>query len=249
LACKEYEGRKVNDKQNNVALFKHDGDGQFYFALYDSDGDVKIRSEGFRTSQERDEELSGVIKYHDDESMYKRKKKGKYFMDILYDKTGREVGRSCLQKKEKKVAPVATAAVATAAAATVVAPKPKPKPIPKKVEPVPVKKKVAAAAPVVAESGGGFKWWWLIPLLLLIPLWFLIRGCGGETPPPPPPPVEVVAPTPEPVPEPVVEATPPPPAPEPEPVPVAGCNCCNIHDSFNCCEERSTTGYISRVWQ
>ncbi len=229
LPCKEYEGRKVNDKQNNVALFKHDSDGQFYFALYDKDGDVKLRSEGFRTGKERDEELSGVLKYHNDESMYKRKEKGKYFMDILYDKTGREVGRSCLQKKVKKVAPVATAAVATAAAA-VVAKKPEPKKVEaKKAVPAPVKKKVAAApvkkAAAVAESGGGFKLWWLLPLLLIPLLWFLLRGCGGETPPPPPPvKVEAPAPKPAPVPEPV-KATPPPPAPKPAPVAVAGCNC------------------------
>ncbi len=239
LACKEYEGRKVNDKQNNVALFKHDSDGQFYFALYDKDGDVKLRSEGFRTGKERDEELSGVLKYHNDESMYKRKEKGKYFMDILFDKTGREVGRSCLQKKEKKVAPVATAAAAVATAATVVAKKPEPKKVePKKVEPAPVKKKVAAApvkkaaaVATAAESGGGwFKWWWLlIPLLLLLAWWLLgMKGCGGETTPPPPPPVKVETPAPAPKPAPVpepVKATPPPPAPKPAPVAVAGCNC------------------------
>ena len=263
LACKEYEGRTVNDKQNNVALFKHDSDGQFYFALYDKDGNVKLRSEGFRTSKERDEELSGVIKFHNDESMYKRKEKGKYFMDILYDKTGREVGRSCLKQKEKKVAPVATAAAATAvaAAAATVVKKPEPKkvepapvkkkvepaPVKKKVEPAPVKKKVAAApvkkaaaaAPVkkaaavaTAESGGGFKLWWLLPLLIIPLLWFLLKGCGGETTPPPPPPVKVETPAPAPKPAPApapepVKATPPPPAPKPAPKPVAvaGCNC------------------------
>ena len=32
LACKEYQGKHVNDKRNNVALFKH-SNGQYYFAV------------------------------------------------------------------------------------------------------------------------------------------------------------------------------------------------------------------------
>ena len=96
LSCKEYEGREINDKVNNVAMFKHDRDGQYYFALYNVDKSVKLRSEGFKTSLERDQELSGVLRFHDDESKYKTIKKGKYSMKVLYDDTGREVGRSCL---------------------------------------------------------------------------------------------------------------------------------------------------------
>jgi predicted flap endonuclease-1-like 5' DNA nuclease len=119
LACKEYEGREVNDKKNNVALFKHT-DGQFYFALYNADKSVKLRSEGFKTSQERDQELSGVLRFHDKPSMYKTLTRGKYSMDVLYDDTGREVGRSCLKKQEdaKPAAPKAAAPIKAAAAAT-----------------------------------------------------------------------------------------------------------------------------------
>ena len=102
LSCKEYENREVSDKKNNVVMFKHDSDGQYYFALYNDDGSVKLRSEGFRTAKERDQELSGVLKYHDDVSMYKTITKGKYSMRVLYDKTGREVGRSCLITKQAK---------------------------------------------------------------------------------------------------------------------------------------------------
>ncbi len=114
LPCRAYKGHNVNDKQNNVALFKHD-DGQFYFVLYTANGDVKLRSEGFPDAKVRDEELSGVLKYHNDRSMYKRKKKGSYYMDILYDKTGREVGRSCLQKEgtTTTATPVVTKTVET----------------------------------------------------------------------------------------------------------------------------------------
>jgi len=61
LPCKEYHGRTVNDKVNNVAFFKH-SDGQFYFAIYDEAGDVRLRSEGFVTAKERDSELSGALR-------------------------------------------------------------------------------------------------------------------------------------------------------------------------------------------
>lgn len=101
LPCKFYQGREVSDKKNNIVMFKHDDDGQYYFALYESNGSVKLRSEGFRTSEERDQELSGVLKFHNDESMYKTLTKGKYSMRVLYDKSGREVGRSCLIKESK----------------------------------------------------------------------------------------------------------------------------------------------------
>ena len=201
LACKEYENRKVNDKENNVALFKHKN-GQFYFALYDKDGKVRLRSEGFKSAKKRDQELRGVLKYKDDKSMYSRIERKGYYIDVLKDKTGREVGRSCLKKDEPVVAAVpvakkviATAAVAAAAtAATAATTSSAPK---------------AAAAP--AASGGGFKWWWLLPLLL-IPLFFIWKSCNKTPdpvlPPPPPPVVTEVAPPPV-----TTETAPPPVAP------------------------------------
>ena len=121
LKCEEYEGRKVNDKENNVALFKHE-DGQFYFAVYNEDGKVRIRSEGFRDAKERDVELSGVLKNIDNEDMYEEIRKGKYRIRVLKDKTGREVGRSCLEKVEEAAAvPLAGAAAAAAVAAATTA--------------------------------------------------------------------------------------------------------------------------------
>ena len=106
LPCKEYLGHKVNDKRNNIALFKHKNK-QYYFALYAADGSVRLRSEGFSRSQLRDKELSGVVRFKDNPEMYKRVQKGKYYMEVLFDQTGREVGRSCLQKE---ATPVPTAA-------------------------------------------------------------------------------------------------------------------------------------------
>jgi uncharacterized protein YegP (UPF0339 family) len=201
LPCKDYEGRTINDKQNSVAMFKHEN-GQYYFAIYNADGSVRIRSEGFRSSQERDKELSGALKNLYNADMYTTIRKGKYYIQILKDKTGREVGRSCLMTEEPKaiVAPSASvaapiAAVAAAAVASklvetekvevkkeVVAPKVEVKKevIAPKVE---AKRVVETVAPVVTEvaeeaATGGFKWWWLLLPLLLGALWFLKDGCN-----------------------------------------------------------------------
>ena len=187
LKCEVYEGRTVNDKQNNVALFKHDN-GQFYFAVYDKDGKVRIRSEGFRDAKERDVELSAVLKHIDDEDMYEVIKKGNYFIRVLKDKTGREVGRSCLQKNKPVAAmvpPVGAAAAATAVAAAATAA------ATATAAPAAKAKRTPAPLPPVVEKAGGFNWWWLIPILLAVGLlwWFMnnngCAGCGGIEPVPP----------------------------------------------------------------
>jgi uncharacterized protein YegP (UPF0339 family) len=223
LKCEEYEGRKVNDKENNVTLFKHEN-GQFYFAVYNDDGKVRIRSEGFRDAKERDVELSGVLKNIDNEDMYEEIRKGKYRIRVLKDKTGREVGRSCLEKIAAAAAiPLAGAAAAAATAVVATAatpPPPKPKPTPTPPPP--------AAAPV-SEKAGGFPWGWLLAGLLglALALWLLNQnGCfGGAVPPPPK--MEETAVTPPPTPE--AEPEPVPAEPEPESVPAtpppAVCNC------------------------
>ena len=154
MTCSEYQGHHINDKQNNVALFKH-SNGQFYFALYHANGSVRLRSEGFPNAQQRDQELSGVIKNLDKPEMYSTMRRGEYYMTILKDKTGREVGRSCLQKDapapvvEAKVeVPVAAALVAAAVVAPIVVETPV---VEAKVE-APVAAAAVAVAAVVASA-------------------------------------------------------------------------------------------------
>jgi len=239
LPCQEYQGHKVTDRKNNVAFFKKDG--QFYFVIYKENGDVRLRSEGFKKSKRRDSELSAALKNLDNPDMYETLKRGKYSLHILKDGTGREVGRSCLETEEVAVPPpiveTVAATAAVAAAAAIVTPEPEPEIVVEKevVAPVPVVKKekkkkkaaVVAAAPVetaaaaTAAASGGFNWMWLLPLLLLIPLFFILRGCDGcggkattaiTAPPPVEKPVEKVIPPAAPV-----EKETPPPAPT--------CNC------------------------
>ena len=188
LPCEAYANKKITDKQNNIAQFTHKN-GQHYFAVYHKNGKVRLRSEGFTDKNKLNSDLKSVIKYLNDKNRYETIKRGKYFINVLKDTSGREVGRSCLLKD--KISPIVAVPVVAAAIAAV--PKPTPKPEPK---PVVVKKKpVVAAAPVAAAaatSGGCLRFWpWLLGLfLLLLLLLFLLRACGGcATAPPVVPPV------------------------------------------------------------
>jgi OmpA-OmpF porin, OOP family len=209
LSCKEYEGRTISDKANSVTMFKHDN-GQFYFAIYNENGSVRLRSEGFRTSQDRDKELSGALKNLNNADMYTTVRRGEYYMSILKDKTGREVGRSCLQKDEPtpvvapvvvEETPVVAPIVAAAAIAAVAAAIPEIK-IPEITVPevkIPEFKVAAPAyvAPEIVEevAEGGFKWWWLLlPLLALLAWWMFGKGCDKAAPTPTPAAVPIEAP-------------------------------------------------------
>jgi uncharacterized protein YegP (UPF0339 family)/outer membrane protein OmpA-like peptidoglycan-associated protein len=196
LPCREYEGKTINDKGNNVSMFKH-SNGQFYFAVYNADGSVRLRSEGFKTSQDRDKELSGVLKNLNNASMYTTIRRGEYYISVLKDKTGREVGRSCMQK-DVPTPVVAAPIVAAAAAVAVAAAIPEVKvATPKVATPPPVYVAPEIAEPVTKETG--FNWWWLLlPLLAL--LGWLLMGKGCNTAPVAPAAVTIETPKVEPAP-------------------------------------------------
>ena len=188
LACKEYRGRSINDRVNRVSLFKHEN-GQYYFAIINPDSpEVRLRSEGFRTAKERDQELRGALRFIDDESKYERIERNNYYINVLHDETGREVGRSCARKESVPFLPVAGLAAAAAVpvvAATPIAAAATSTPPPPVVPPV--KKAViiedpVATVPPAADKGGCAWWMWLLAgLLLLGLLWFFLRGCGDAT--------------------------------------------------------------------
>ncbi len=162
LKCEEYHGHAITDKAHNLAMFSH-ANNKEYFVIYDDDGDVLIRSEGFNSISKRSSELAAVLRLKDNSDNYERMEKSGYFMDILKDETGREVGRSCL----RKIVPVAAAVPVVAAAP------------------------IAAAAVPAAATGGGWGWlkWLLLGLLALLALFLLSKCLGKPKVPPPPPPV------------------------------------------------------------
>jgi len=206
LPCEAYANHNVTDKENNIAQFTHKN-GKHYFAVYHKDGKVRLRSEGFVDKNKLKSELNAVIKHINDKDRYETISRGKYYINVLKDPTGREVGRSCLLKE--KVSPIVVAPVAAAAAA-VVKETPPPPPPPKPVVAEKKKEKVepVAAAPVAAAatSGGCLRLWPLLLLALLgllaLLFWKDCFGCA-KTPPPvvvppkvetpvtPPPPAKV----------------------------------------------------------
>ncbi|MBK9640137.1 MAG: YegP family protein [Saprospiraceae bacterium] len=97
LPCREYRGHHINDKLNHVSLFMH-SNGRYYFVIYHLDGAVRLKSEGFNTAEDRDVELSGVLKSIEIPERYFYLEELGYLIKILKDQTGREVARSCPEK-------------------------------------------------------------------------------------------------------------------------------------------------------
>ncbi|MBK6354190.1 MAG: hypothetical protein IPF46_12540 [Saprospiraceae bacterium] len=97
LPCREYLGHHINDKLNQVSLFMH-SNGKYYFVIYQPDGSVRLKSEGFSTAEDRDVELSGVLKSMEIPDRYFFMEDLGYVIKILKDQTGREVARSCPEK-------------------------------------------------------------------------------------------------------------------------------------------------------
>lgn len=98
LDCKEYENRAVTNDVNNIALFQHENE-KFYYAVYYSNGTVRLRSEGFDDMEMRDQNVSQVVSGVNNREMYRKIQKGKYYIDVLYNSEGIEIGRSCLKKE------------------------------------------------------------------------------------------------------------------------------------------------------
>ena len=105
LLCNEYKGHPVLDEIYNVALFT-DKNGQYYFAFYNEDGSVKLRSEGFGNTNDRDQELSKVLSHVNSSSNYTSIEKAGYRISILKDNSGKEIGRTCPEKIIEAAAPV-----------------------------------------------------------------------------------------------------------------------------------------------
>ncbi len=128
LLCKEYEGHARVSADSDFATFQH-SNGQYYFVVYDKEGNVAFRSEGHPTAAQRDEDMADVARNLGNAANHETKRLGaKHYYHVLHDESGKEIGRSCLH--EDAVAPVAAAPIAAAAIAAVVAPPaPEPEPV------------------------------------------------------------------------------------------------------------------------
>lgn len=107
LNCDEYKQFPVNDTINRVALFRHSNE-LYYFALYDENDQIKLRSEGFPSVESRQFELDLVLKLHSNPKMYSEFTKAGHIVRVLKDESGREIARSCFEKIPLQILPVKT---------------------------------------------------------------------------------------------------------------------------------------------
>jgi len=177
LPCSEYKNKPISDKRNNAALFKHKN-GQYYFAIYNKEGSVRLRSEGFKTAKDRDRELSGVLRYMNDKTMYTTIEENGHTIKVLKDKTGREVARTCPEMVAAAILPVVVAPAITPPPPVITPVAPVVPPPAAPFAPIATGETATAAATATAS---GFNWKWLLLLLpLLLGLFFLWRSCQGD---------------------------------------------------------------------
>lgn len=114
LACKEYEGH--SDPVDGMVKFTHTN-GNHYFAWYDDNGKLLMRSEGYPSTAARDNGVASVIKNRDIEERYSiMEKLGRYFV-LLKAGNHQEIARSCPYDSEAAALALYPNARAAAAAA------------------------------------------------------------------------------------------------------------------------------------
>jgi uncharacterized protein YegP (UPF0339 family) len=154
LVCGEYRGHTgVGAEYPGMVKFTH-RNGQHYFAWYNDDGEVLMRSEGYPTTAARDNGMASVVKNRDLEERYSIEKARNFCFVVLKAGNRQEIARSCPIESEEaammffpsrrrrapKIEPavVATAAAATTVAATLTAPPRAPQPTAAPPAPAPV---------------------------------------------------------------------------------------------------------------
>jgi outer membrane protein OmpA-like peptidoglycan-associated protein/uncharacterized protein YegP (UPF0339 family) len=95
LSVKEYAGHPNIGQQGypNLVPFRH-ANGQYYFAWYDDDGNVLMRSEGYPTAAARDNGMASVHKNRDLEERYGVEPKLNRYFTFLKAGNHQEIARS-----------------------------------------------------------------------------------------------------------------------------------------------------------
>jgi outer membrane protein OmpA-like peptidoglycan-associated protein/uncharacterized protein YegP (UPF0339 family) len=99
MICREYEEQFDASKMvDGIISFTHEKSGKFYFAWFNDNGQVILRSEGYPTASARDNGVESVIKNRDiSERFANIEAKGAHFL-ILKAGNHKEIGRSCPKK-------------------------------------------------------------------------------------------------------------------------------------------------------
>ena len=93
LRCKEYEGHS-DVGTDGLVKFSH-ANGQHYFAWYDANNKLLMRSEGYPATAGRDNGMASVLKNRDLEERYSTMEKLNHYFTILKAGNHQEIARSC----------------------------------------------------------------------------------------------------------------------------------------------------------
>jgi outer membrane protein OmpA-like peptidoglycan-associated protein/uncharacterized protein YegP (UPF0339 family) len=99
LICREYE-EKYNKANvvDGIIGFKHENTGQYYFAWYNENGHVILRSEAYPNETARDNGIESVKKNREDKTKFSTiEARGAHYL-ILKAGNHKEIGRSCPKK-------------------------------------------------------------------------------------------------------------------------------------------------------
>jgi outer membrane protein OmpA-like peptidoglycan-associated protein/uncharacterized protein YegP (UPF0339 family) len=103
MNCREYEEAfDVSKMQDGIIAFQH-SNGQFYFAWFNADGQVILRSEGYASASARDNGIASVKVYRENKNRFSHIEScGTHFL-ILKAGNNQEIGRSCPKKTAEEV--------------------------------------------------------------------------------------------------------------------------------------------------
>ena len=103
LACHFYENHPSVNHEDGMVKFTHEN-GKNYFAWYDKNNQLLMRSEGYPTTAARDNGYASVLKNRDLEERYAIEEKMGYYFAYLKAGNHQEIARGCGKKTYEEAA-------------------------------------------------------------------------------------------------------------------------------------------------
>jgi len=103
LACHFYENHPSVNPEDGMVKFTHEN-GKNYFAWYDKNNQLLLRSEGYPTTAARDNGYASVLKNRDLEERYAIEEKMGYYFAYLKAGNHQEIARGCGKKTYEEAA-------------------------------------------------------------------------------------------------------------------------------------------------
>jgi len=92
LGLNSYEGHNKSADHSDFSVFEHEG--EFYFAMLDSNGQVVLRSEGYSSASGRDNGINSVVKNRAVDGRYSIEESNGKFYVVLKAGNNQEIARS-----------------------------------------------------------------------------------------------------------------------------------------------------------